>query len=544
MMPGRDAVNVRKYLPAWSVSRRPLVSQNGVGYSAWVQRATRRPLRLEWRSVRFFLLLALTGLLLGLCGLPLGWSALTPIPLACALWLMAGGTLPGDVSGQITGSRTRATGRREVAARTFCLMSFYFAAQLWWLTRFMADLSGLPWGGVLVLPLFVLEGLFWAVMAWLVTWPLHSVHARVWALAGGWVLLEWLRTLGPLAFPWSDLGYTLLPTPVAQTADLWGVRGLSLLVAFTAASLVSLTLRRYAAPLAALLLWAGGWAYGSTRSSAEGPQGRALLIRSQFDSFGRASGQLTAEAQVQRLTELSRARQAGELVIWSETAIQNQSDLNRVPAPGIYGVYRYPDNSAVSWDGNRQGPVVYNKLKPVPMGEYFPFEEGALRPLWTRVFALLGFRFDPPPIGQSTRPLELYGAMYGTYICYDSIFSWIPRQMVRGGAQVLVNISNDGWYKGWGVRQHFQMGRMRAIETRRWVIRSVNEGVAAVVDDLGRPVSVLTQGEGVLHARYRLLSGRSVYVQLGEWPALALAALMFVPAWRTERHSRRRKLWD
>ena len=68
--------------------------------------------------------------------------------------------------------------------------------------------------------------------------------------------------------------------------------------------------------------------------------------------------------------------------------------------------------------------------------------------------------------------------------------------------------------------------------------------MAAVVDDLGRPVSVLTQGEGVLHARYRLLSGRSVYVQLGEWPALALAALMFIPAWRTEYQNRRRKLWD
>ena len=525
------------------LSRRPLVSQNGVGYSAWVQRVTRRLLRLEWLSVRLFLLLALSGLLLGLCGLPLGWSALTPIPLALALWLMAGGTPFGTVGALSAGNRS--AGNRDVATRTFWLMSFYFAAQLWWLTRFMADLSGLPWGGVLVLPLFLLEGLFWAVMAWVVTWPLHSLQARVWALAGGWVLLEWLRTLGPLAFPWSDLGYTLLPTPVAQTADLWGVRGLSVLVAFTAASLVSLAHRRSRAPLAALLLWAGGWAYGSTRSGGTGPEGRALLIRSEFDSFGRASGQLTAAAQVQRLTELSRSRQPGELVIWSETAIQNQSDLNRVPAAGIYGVYQYPNNSAVSWNGNRQGSVVYDKLKPVPMGEYFPFENAAAGKLvWTQVFQLLRLPFYPPPIGQSTRPLELNGALYGTYICYDSIFSWIPRQMVRGGAQVLVNISNDGWYKGWGVTQHFQMGRMRAIETRRWVIRSVNEGVAAVVDDLGRPVSVLSQGEGVLHARYRLLSGKSVYVQLGEWPALALAVLMFIPAWRIERSSRRRKLWD
>ena len=212
------------------------------------------------------------GVLLGLCGLPLGWSALTPLPLALSLWVLANGASAGRVAG-----------------RPFWLISLYFAMQLWWLTRFMADLSGLPWGGVLVLPLFAVEGAFWAGMAWLVTRPLHDPLARVWALAGGWVLLEWLRTLGPLAFPWSELGYTLLPTPLAQTADLWGERGLSLLVAFTAASLVSLAWRRPRPVLLAVLLWAGGWAYGATRVNSAGPEGRALLLRTRFDSFGRAT---------------------------------------------------------------------------------------------------------------------------------------------------------------------------------------------------------------------------------------------------------------
>lgn len=477
-------------------------------------------------TARTLLLISVSGLLLGLCGLPLGWSALTPIPLALALWLMALGKGPAGV-----------------ARRAFCLIFVYFAVQLWWLTRFMADLSGLPWGGVLVLPLFAIEGAFWAIMAWLVTFPLRTPYARVWALAGGWVLLEWLRTLGPLAFPWADLGYTLLPTPVAQTADLWGVLGLSVLVSFTAASLVGLARRRYAAPLLATLLWTGGWAYGMTRAHASGPEGRALVLRSQFDSFGRASGDLGGEAQFQRLLQLSRVRQPGELVVWSETAIQNEMDIRRVPAAGIYGMYQYPNNSAVSWDGHRLGAVSYDKLKPVPMGEYFPFENTAAgRAVWSQVFALFRLRFDPPPIGQSTRPLSLGGVLYGTYICYDSIFSWVTRELVLNGAQVLVNISNDGWYKGWGVTQHFQMGRMRAIETRRWVIRSVNEGVAATIDDLGNPVAVLDSGEGVLHARYKLLAGRSLYLRVGDGPALTLAFLLLLIGGNIERRTSRQVL--
>ena len=486
----------------------------------------RRNLNFSPQTAQTLLLTSASGLLLGLCGLPLGWSALTPVPLALALWLMAQGNGPAGVAG-----------------RAFWLMFVYFAVQLWWLTRFMADLSGLPWGGVLVLPLFAIEGTFWAIMAWLMTFPLRRPAARVWALAGGWVLLEWLRTLGPLAFPWADLGYTLLPTPVAQTADLWGVLGLSLLVAFTAASLVDLVQRRYAAVLLAALLWAGGWAYGQTRTPASGPEGRALVLRSQFDSFGKASGELGGEAQFQRLLQLSQARQLGELVIWSETAIQNQMDIGRVPAAGIYGMYQYPNNSAVSWDGRHLGAVRYDKLKPVPMGEYFPFENTAAgRAVWEQVFALFRLRFDPPPIGQSTWPLGLNGVLYGTYICYDSIFSWVARRQTLNGAQVLVNISNDGWYKGWGVTQHFQMGRMRAIETRRWVIRSVNEGVAATIDDLGRPVATLASGEGVLHARYRLLSGTGPYMRVGDAPALLLALSLLLVAWRAESRARRRIL--
>ncbi len=106
--------------------------------------------------------------------------------------------------------------------------------------------------------------------------------------------------------------------------------------------------------------------------------------------------------------------------------------------------------------------------------------------------------------------------------------------MALSGAQVLVNISNDGWYTGWGVWQHFDMGRVRAIETRRWVLRSVNRGVAATINDLGEPVQTLTEGEGVLHAKYPLISGQTVYMRFGDVPALLIALLLLAYARRWE----------
>ena len=140
-------------------------------------------------------------------------------------------------------------------------------------------------------------------------------------------------------------------------------------------------------------------------------------------------------------------------------------------------------------------------------------------------FAIPNFRPNPNPT-----PLTLNGVLYGAYICYDSVFPRVARALAAQGAQVLVNPSNDGWYQGWGVQQHFNMGRVRAIETRRWLVRSVNNGVAGSVNDLGQPIQTVQDGTELrtLDVRPRLLTGTTLYVRLGDWPALMLALGMIL----------------
>lgn len=466
-------------------------------------------------------LIALTlGALLALTNLPLLWSVLAPLPLAAALAYVAVGRTP-----------------REATHRMFCVGFGLFALHLWWLTAFLGKIFGFPPLGALALALFAIEAGFLAVMTLAVTRLLSDPGARVWGLAGGWVLLEALRFLGPLAFPWPTLGYALLGTPAIQIADLGGVLLGSVLVTFTAAAIAHAALGgsrwgRGRPLLLAAAAWVAALGYGLTRQPAAGAEGRALLQRTTIDSFAKANRFLSAAQQFDIYRALTRThRQPGEIAVWTETAIFDPTLLTQAPANGIYGTNGFERaNRVIAWDG-RQVTGQNDKARPVPFGEYFPLR-GTLTPAWHLIERATGLQLESLPPARTMTPLLLNGVRYGAYICYDSVFPWVARELTAKGAQVLVNVSNDGWYEGWGVQQHFNMGRVRAIENRRWVIRSVNQGVAAVINDLGQPVQTLTAGQGVLHARYRLLGGRSVYTRVGDWPAVILAVLMLGYGWR------------
>ncbi len=138
-------------------------------------------------------------------------------------------------------------------------------------------------------------------------------------------------------------------------------------------------------------------------------------------------------------------------------------------------------NSAlvVGADGARVGR--YDKIHLVPFGEYIPFER-----LLFFAHKLTGkvSRFNR---GEERKVFRLNGHRYGVFICYESVFADEVRHFAQLGAEVLVNISDDGWYGDTSAPwQHLNMARMRAIENRRWILRDTNNGVTAVIDPYGR----------------------------------------------------------
>jgi apolipoprotein N-acyltransferase len=181
-------------------------------------------------------------------------------------------------------------------------------------------------------------------------------------------------------------------------------------------------------------------------------------------------------------------------------------------------------NSAlfVSADGTVRGR--YDKIHLVPWGEYIPFknffsfaknltqEAGDMTHGWRRVVFHTGDQ------------------TFGVFICYEEIFGDEIRLFARHGAQVLVNISNDGWYGDtcapW---QTLNMSRMRAVENRRWILRDTNTGITTVIDPYGRlTASIARHTLTSLAARYGYRSDQTFYTMHGDVFAYACGIMTIV----------------
>jgi apolipoprotein N-acyltransferase len=188
--------------------------------------------------------------------------------------------------------------------------------------------------------------------------------------------------------------------------------------------------------------------------------------------------------------------------------------------------FRY--GSATFFSPNNSEISRYDKIHLVPWGEYVPFK---------RFFAFANKLTtgvgDTDP-GTNRLVYSNNGHRYAAFICYESIFGDEIRQFVKSGAEVLVNISDDGWYGDTGAAwQHLNMVRMRAIENHRWILRSTNTGVTAAIDPAGRvTVSAPRHIRTSLHAAFGYEDDITFYTAHGDLFAylcalITLAALAF-----------------
>jgi apolipoprotein N-acyltransferase len=186
---------------------------------------------------------------------------------------------------------------------------------------------------------------------------------------------------------------------------------------------------------------------------------------------------------------------------------------------------RQPTNSVVllAPDGGFVGQ--YDKIHLVPFGEYVPLGRwlAFLEPLTAEVSDFVPGRGPAVlPVGESR---------LGPLICYEAIFPGLVRQFVAEGADVLVNVSNDGWYgRSAALEQHLNLARVRAVENRRFLLRATNTGITAVVDPYGRLVAQApVETRTVLVAGYAPRREPTPYTRHGDWFA-ALSALVAVAA--------------
>jgi apolipoprotein N-acyltransferase len=403
---------------------------------------------------------------------------------------------------------------------------------------------------VAALYLGLYQGLFGLLFAW-IAGVRSPVRRYAVALAPVlWVAVELARTRIS-AFPWNLVGSCQVDNiPLSRFATLAGVYGVSFEIALVNSALATAFLlprpRRnrllIAAAIAAAFLQTGRWMH-----PPPSPADRLAVLVQQNIPIQPGGGWTTDYFQhtlddLRRISIVSSSAHP-DLIVWPESPApfytadpifrQELGEVARDTRTWVIagslgsdpahmgGASDAAYNSAALF--NPEGELVarYDKVHLVPFGEYVPFRR------FLPFADVLTKEIGDFTHGASRAPLATSQARLGVFICYESVFPDEVRRFALGGAEVFVNISNDGWYGDSGAwAQHLQQARMRAVENNRWLLRGTNTGYTATIDPFGRIVAgVPRQVRTRLDAPYALTDNTTFYTRHGDWFAYGCAII-------------------
>ena len=447
--------------------------------------------------------------------------------------------------------------------------------------------STAPWLAGLLVVLFV-AGM--AVFNGVLGWAFHRlVRAQDNEIGAAltftvlWTGLEWLLTWFLTGFPWLFAGYAFIDTPLAGLAPVGGVLLVSFAAVLTAAfavivgdglvrsresdrhdaagdhnaparargrpyEAVAATSTRRIADLIGFVprirwwiltvpvaIWIAAWALGSVAWTERGEARTVALAQGNIPQ----STKWTPEGVVlsrNRYRNLTASAGDADIVVWPEAAIPDYLRRSKpyidAQRPGsgdiVTGIFVAESsegtdevayyNAAVSTAGG----AIYRKRHLVPFGDFVPFES-LLR-------GLISF-FDLPMSGttpgEAEQPLLRAADIdLAMAICWEIAYPATVAADARQ-ADALVTISNDTWFgESIGPSQHFQIARMRAKENGKYLLRSTNDGITAVVDDKGDVVARLPRFEpGVLTGTFHVVSGTTPFSRWSNLPVFAVLGI-------------------
>ena len=338
-------------------------------------------------------------------------------------------------------------------------------------------------------------------------------------MASFWVSLEYIRGVFLTGLPWCLLGYSQYEhLHLIQVADVTGVYGVSFLIVLSNGLVFCLLFRGREKGrgflkweiLITVLLAAVTVAYGHFRLSQGLPGGdspkflRTAIIQPNIDQSVKWDPAYQAKTMsiYERLTRSSYGFKP-ELIVWPEAALPFffQQDVKFAPrvfslaeesgAFLIFGSPAYKRAKGITRYYNRaylitpekKPPQYYDKVHLVPFGEYVP-----LKSLLSFINRLVPAAGDFAS-GLTKGPMRHRELSAGIIICFEAIFPELARAHARGGANVLVNITNDAWFgMSSAPYQHLSMAAFRAVENKRPLVRAANTGISAFIDAHGKIV--------------------------------------------------------
>jgi apolipoprotein N-acyltransferase len=358
-----------------------------------------------------------------------------------------------------------------------------------------------------------------------------------------WISYEYSHSLSEFSFPWIALGNSqAYDLPRIQIAEFTSVYGLSFLVlTFNVIGFVLITKLatrgwHFGSPSAIVsicilvVIYFGPWIYGETRMLRLAEERgvdtlRVGVVQPNVDPFGKWQNR-TEQLPVLLGYTRKLAQANVDLVVWPETAVPffilqpqfestlkslestldsiHLSVLTGLPTLRYYdsatapvtaqkslyaGVFYEEFNSTTTLAPSQSARPVYRKIVLVPFAERIPYAETfrfLIEPLkWNVGIGMWG-------IGEDTVVFSIalpngHAVQFSSMICYESVYPNFVRQFVKRGAQFLAIITNDSWWGNTsGAYQHASYASFRAVENRRWIVRSANGGISGLIDPVGR----------------------------------------------------------
>jgi len=384
-----------------------------------------------------------------------------------------------------------------------------------------------------------------------------------------WVILEYARSHLLTGFPWALLGYSqYLDLPAIQIADTFGVWGVSFLLVMVNGALYSLIKEKsqgvnrikYLIAPAVILVFVFGYGFFRLQQAGESRNASKRLIK-----ISVIQGNIPQELKwypqarqgiMNKYLMLSRlaAQEKPDLIVWPEAAVpvilekepaycEMVANLaKQVQSPVLFGAVTLKGdnyyNSALMVSQDKEIVGRYDKLHLVPFGEYIPLR--TILPFLETIVPIGDvnpgkeytiFSVNLPGVGHSLR------SKFGVLICFEDVFPELSRQFIKRGAQFLVNITNDAWYKQtFASYQHFQASVFRAVENRVNLLRSANTGVSGFISPEGKIIALVQDAS----ARELFVDGyktwsipakkgaQTIYTRFGDWFIMSVCSLIIL----------------
>lgn len=385
---------------------------------------------------------------------------------------------------------------------------------------------------------------------------------------------EYLRSKLLTGFTWGQIGYVLSNfSPFLQSADIWGIWGLSFIVAFINYYVFFFLYQTFLTPkllskanflinnFCFFIIFALIYSYGIYEKnfwesilSKEKTSIKISLLQGNIPQEMKEIHEIEYSLKVYKTLAFSSLKYSPDIIFLPETSfpfffpdereptlklleflndLKVKSQDKKTPAL-VFGTFtvKYKNgnpmvyNSLIVWDG-KDFVDLYDKEKLVPFGEYVPLEKyfSFLR----RITVGLGI-LKPGFSKNLVIPLKSLTIKVTPLICFESAFSEILRNRLAENPQLIFIATNDAWFgKTSAPYQHFQMAIIRAVEARRYTIQAANTGITGIIDPTGKIIKVTQlEKEEIVHGEIKPLYQETIFVSCGNFLGILGSALLLI----------------